>query len=159
MPVLTFDIESYTVNATQTSSGNGAGWRVIGLTSTSLAHGIRNHAAIYFFDSPPASFGVVTNVDQPNFNGLNVYGYCRKADFVDWYDMLRNESPLRLSCAYDGPDFDANKPSRTLFWVQIYTGQQEPLGEGSEGIATLQFPAAVDQALNRTAAPTDSQDG
>jgi hypothetical protein len=143
MPVLTFDVESYTVLTTQSGTSSAGAWRNLALTSTALAHGIRNRASIYFFENPSGTLGVVTNVDQPNYNGLNAYAYSRRADFADWYDMIRNERPMKFSCGYEGPDFDPSKPSRALYWVQLYTGLQEPPGEGPEETQTLTFSADV----------------
>jgi hypothetical protein len=143
MPILTFDVDSYTVLTTQTGTTSGGAWRHLSLTSTALAHNIRNRAGVFFFENPSSSLGVVVNVDQPNFNGLTAYAYCRKADFPDWYDLLRNERPLRFTCAYAGPDYDPNQSSRELFWVQLYTGQQEPPGEGPEEVQAQLFPTDV----------------
>jgi hypothetical protein len=66
---------------------------------------------------------------------------------VDWYDLLRNERPLKFSCAYAGPEYDPNKPSRELSWVQLYTGLQEPPGEGPEDVQSLTFSADVLETL------------
>jgi hypothetical protein len=151
MPVLMFDVESYTVLTTQSGTTPGGAWRNLSLTSTALAHGIRNRASIYFFANPPTgSLGVVVNVDQPNFNGLTAYAYCRKADFADWYDMLRNERPLRFVCAYEGPDYDPNRPARELWWVELLTGQQEPPGEGPEDVQAQLFTRDILDILRRT---------
>jgi hypothetical protein len=65
----------------------------------------------------------VTNVDQPNFNGISAYAYLFKADLAEWY----------------GPEYDASQPSRQLSWIQLYTGQPEPPGEGAEGHQALRF--------------------
>jgi hypothetical protein len=147
MPVLTFDVESYTVLATQSGTTAAGAWRMLSLTSTALGHGIRNHASIYFFENPPGILGIVTNVDQPNFNGLTAYAYCRKADFADWYDMLRNEQPITFQCGYAGPDYDPNTPSRPLSSVQLYTGLPEPPGEGPEDVQALTLTADMLTAL------------
>lgn len=142
MPSFTFDVESYTVLTTQSGTASMGAWRNISLTSTALAHGIRSRASIYFFEST-GTLGVVTNVDQPNFNGLTVYAYCLKADYDDWYDILRNEQPLKFSCAYAGPDYDPNQPTRQLWNLQLYTGLPEPPGEGSEDVQAKLFPSEV----------------
>jgi hypothetical protein len=147
MPTMTFEVESYTVLTTQSGISSAGAWRNISLTSPDLSHGIRNRASVFFFENPTGTLGVVNNVDQPNFNGLTAYAYCRKADFVDWYDMLRNEKPLKFTCAYAGPDFDPNQPSRELWWVQLYTGTQEPPGEGAEAVQAKLFPASVLEVL------------
>jgi hypothetical protein len=149
MPIQAFDVESYTVLTTQSGTSSGGAWRNLSLTSTALAHGIRNRASIFFFENPTGTLGVVTNVDQPNYNGLTTYAYCRKADFADWYDMLRNERPMKFSCGYAGPDFDPSKPARELYWVQLYTGLQEPPGEGPEEIQSLTFSADVLDMLKK----------
>lgn len=142
MPVLTFEIETYTLSAVQAGSTAASGaYRVLGLTSTALSHGIRDRATIYFLDSPGAGLGSVFNVDQPNFNGRSAIAYCRKAEFAELYDFLRNERPVRFSCYYDGPEFDPSKPSRSIFNWQLYTGQPEPPGEGPEGVLALQARA------------------
>jgi hypothetical protein len=143
MPILTFDVESYTVLTTQSGTTSSGAWRHISLTSTVLAHGIRNRASVYFFENLTGALGVVYNVDQPNFDGQTAYAYCRRADFGDWYDMLRNEQPLKFTYAYAGPDYDPNQPTRELWWVQLYTGLQEPPGEGPEDVQAKLFPADV----------------
>lgn len=89
----------------------------------------------------------MTNVDQPNFNGLNVFAYAYKADFSDWYDLTRNEAPLKFNCAYSGPDFDPNLSNRQLHWFQLYTGQPEPPGEGPEQLQAMLLPTEVVRSL------------
>jgi len=149
LPILTFTVESYTVLTTQTGVGAGGAWRHLLLTSPNLSHGIRNRASIYFFESGPTTLGIVYNVDQPNFNGLTAYAYCRKPDFAEWYDMLRNEAPLTCTFAYAGPDYDPNQSTRELWWIQLYTGQQEPPGEGPEDVQQAVFPVHVLEQLQR----------
>ena len=48
MPIVTFDVESYTVLTTQSGNSASGAWRNIGLTSPDLSHGIRNRASIFF---------------------------------------------------------------------------------------------------------------
>jgi hypothetical protein len=143
MPSVTFDVESYTVLTTQSGNAASGAWRLITLTSPDLSHGIRNRASVYFFPSGSNTLGVVSNVDQPNYNGLTAYAYCWKADFAEWYDILRNERPLKCTYGYAGPDYDPNQASRALWSIQLYTGQQEPPGEGPEQVQAMVFPAAV----------------
>jgi hypothetical protein len=61
MPLLTFEIESYTVITIQqggTSGGAASGtWRILRLTSPNQAHGIRVRAQIAFSDSQNTSLG------------------------------------------------------------------------------------------------------
>lgn len=138
MPDLSFEIDTYTISAVQSGSTASIGaYRVLTLTSTALAHGIRERATVYFLDSPSSGLGVVTNVDQPNFNGRTAYAYCRRTEFAEWYDLLRNERPMRFTCYYEGPDFDPSKPGRSIVAFQLYTGQPEPPGEGPEGAFAL----------------------
>ena len=143
MPSLTFEVESYTVLATQAGNTANGAWRNLYLTSPNLGHGIRSRASVYFFEGGSTTLGVVVNVDQPNYNGLTAYSYCRKADFADWYDMLRNERPVNCTCHYAGPDYDPNQPNRQLSSIQLYTGAQEPPGEGPEGVQSMQLPESV----------------
>jgi hypothetical protein len=143
MPIRTFDVETYTVLTTQRTITSSGAWRHIGLTSTALAHGIRNRASVFFFENLTGALGVVYNVDQPNFDGQTVYAFCRRADFRDWYDMLRNEKPLKFSYAYAGPEYDPNQSARELSWVELYTGLQEPPGEGPEDVQAMLFPADI----------------
>jgi hypothetical protein len=63
----------------------------------------------------------------------------RLRDFAEWYDILRNEKPLKCAFAYSGPDYDPNQPSRQLYWIQLYTGQPEPPGEGPEEVQARLF--------------------
>lgn len=153
MPVRNFDVETYTVLTTQSGATPSGAWRLLTLTSTALAHGIRTRASVFFFESGPSTLGVVSNVDQPNFNGQNIAAYCRKADFADWYDLLRNEQPLKLTYAYAGAEFDPNQPNRELWWLQLHTGQQEPPGEGPEEMHALLFPAEVRNRLQKAPSP------
>ncbi len=142
MPTMSFDIDTYTVLSSQSGTTSAGSWRTITLTSTALAHGIRSRATIYFFETPPSS-GVITNVDQPNANGLTAYAYGRKEDFPVWYDMLRNEAPMKFTCAFDGPAFDPAQATRNIYWFKLYTGQQEPPGEGAE-VGTSLMALALD---------------
>lgn len=151
MPSTTFTVETYTVVTSQSGTASSGSWRVLTLTSPDLAHGIRNRASVYFFETPPAP-GTVTNVDQPNLNGLSIYAYARKEDFTTWYDLLRNEKPMSFVCAYDGPNFDPSQPTRSLYWFQLFTGQQEPPGEGPEGAATALRIVALERALGTSEA-------
>ena len=152
---MTFDVESYTVLTTQAGNAANGAWRHISLTSPDLSHGIRNRASVFFFATGSSTLGVVYNVDQPNFDGLTAYAYCWKVDFGEWYDMLRNETPLRCTFAYAGPDYDPNQPRRELWWIQLYTGQQEPPGEGPEEVQAMQFPAEVLRMLRREQTEND----
>jgi hypothetical protein len=152
VPVVTFDVESYTVLTTQSGNTPSGAWRNISLTSPDLSHGIRNRASIFFFESGSTTLGVVTNVNQPNFNGLTAYAYCRKPDFAEWYDMLRNEKPLKCTFAYAGPEYDPNQPTRELWWIQLYTGQQEPPGEGPEEVQANLFSGEALDMLRGEAA-------
>jgi hypothetical protein len=138
MPESTFDVESYTV-LTSHSQG-GVSFRNVGLSSTALAHGIRIRASVYFLENKPATLGVVYNVDQPNFNGHSVYAYCWKPDYDDFYDLVRSESPLRFRYAYEGAAFDPGKPTRELYFVQLFTGMPEPPGEGPEDVSPAGLP-------------------
>jgi hypothetical protein len=148
MPIVTFDVESYTVSAHEQMQSTTGSYRTLALVSTALAHGIRTRATIFFFDTASATSGVVTNVDQPNFEGQRAYAYCRKPDFPGWYDLLRNEQPLKCTYAYDGAAFDANTPSRSLYWIQLYTGVAEPPGEGPEEVQNLMLPVGVLEVLH-----------
>ena len=128
MPSGSFEVETYTVFTSQ--SGGGGSFRLLALSSTPLAHGIRVKASLYYMSGTPADPGWVYNVDQPNFNGHTVYAYAPMADFRDVYDILRNEKPVNVSYFYDGPEFDPSKAWRKLFHLQLYTGLPEPPGEG-----------------------------
>ena len=136
MPSRDFEVESYTVNVNQWSPLTPSqATRFINLTSPNLGHGIRHQAVVHFFAPAQQSMiGLVYNVDQPNFQGHQIYPYCWKADFADWYDILRNERPLRFSYIYDGPEFNPNQGTSNLVLVQLYTGLPEPLGEGPESL-------------------------
>jgi hypothetical protein len=148
MPINTFDVESYTVLTNQAGTTVAGAWRNLGLTSTALSHGIRTRASVFFFDQP-GTIGVVYNIDQPNYNGQTAYANCRKGDYADWYDLLRNEQPLKCRYAYEGPEFDPSQPVRNLYWIQLYTGSPEPPGEGSEEIQAKLFPASILEMLKK----------
>jgi hypothetical protein len=130
MPEGTFEVESYTVLTSH--SANGASFRTIALTSTAIAHGIRNFARTYFLDNKLAVVGIATNVDQPNLLGHSVYAYCWKPDYDDFYDLLRSEKPIKFRYAFDGGAYDPSTPTRSLHFVQLFTGMPEPPGEGPE---------------------------
>jgi hypothetical protein len=158
--VATFDVESYTVVLSQIGGKPPGAWRVLILTSPALAHDIRNHASIYFFDPPPGGgTGLVHNVDQPNFDGIGVSAFLWKADFAAWYDLLRNEQPLKFAYYYDGEgSYDPNRPTRELFGVQLYTGLPEPPGEGPEDLQAKLFPAdALDLLRKAQDSGTDAE--
>ena len=79
----------------------------------------------------------------------------RQADFAAWYDILRNEAPLTFSCEYAGPAFDPATPSRTISWFQLFTGQQEPPGEGPDGASTALRLQALEGLRGRLAGGED----
>jgi hypothetical protein len=135
--VPSFEIEQYTVITSHSSPSSS--WRALTLTSVALAHGIRNRATLFYFESASSSIGVVTNVDQPNFNGHNVYAYLRKYDFADSYDMLRSEKPINLNYAYTPSEFNPQQGTRNLVWVQMGTGF-EPPGEGPQDVSPAGVP-------------------
>jgi hypothetical protein len=143
MPSGMFDIESYTLLTTQNGVSSSGAFRLVGLTGPALAHGIRTYASIYFFENPGSVLGIVNNVDQPNFNGRRAFAYLRKADFADWYDILRNEKPLKCYYSYAGADFDPNESVRSLLSISLSTGEPEPPGEGPEEVQAQQFPAEM----------------
>ena len=51
-----------------------------------------------------------------------------------------------------GPDNDPNQPTRQLWWIQLYTGQQEPPGEGPEELQGKPFSAETLDILRGEAA-------
>ena len=59
---------------------------------------------------------------------------------------------MSFVCAYDGPNFDPSQPTRSLYWFQLFTGQQEPPGEGPEGAATALRLVALERALGTSEA-------
>jgi hypothetical protein len=139
--VASFDVESYTVVLTQIGNEVPGAWRSLTLTSPETPHSGRHHASIFFFsDLSPGMFGRVSNVDQLNFQGHEVRVFLLKADFAAWYDVLRNERPLKFDYAYDDRH-DPSRPTRELFWVQLHTGRPEPPGEGPEDLQAMLFPA------------------
>jgi hypothetical protein len=112
------------------SHGNGTAWRAMGIYSVPAFHGIRSRGTVYFMDPKPQVVGTVTNVDQPNFNGLTFYAYAWKADYADFYELLRSEAPLYFFFAF--ADGNSSQPSRQLYSYQLGTAGFEPPGEGSE---------------------------
>jgi hypothetical protein len=130
VPTGTFDIASYTVAARQFGATSEGSSRRITLAGTVLTHGIQHDASIYFREAGIENLGVVSNVDQPNFEGHHITAIIRMEDFEDWYDLLRSESPLRLLYSYEGRDFDPERPRRRLEVIQLFTGLPELPGEG-----------------------------
>jgi hypothetical protein len=118
-------------------------WRDIGLVSPDLAHGIRHQAFVRLFEGGARELGVVTNVDQLNYDGHSIYAFGRKEDFPVWYDMLRNEAPVRFRYEYEGEENDPNRPVRRLRNIVLFTGLPEPPGEGPEEVAANLFPEEV----------------
>ncbi len=102
---------------------------------------------VHFMSTEASKLGIVTNVDQPNFDGLTAHAFCHKADFGEWYDIVRNEHPLTCTFSYAGPEYDPNQPTRDLFTIQVHTGTQEPPGEGPEEIQSKLFPESVLKVL------------
>jgi hypothetical protein len=150
----TFDVESYTVITSQIGTELPGAWRNLTLTSAALAHDIRHHASLFFFPDLTDSVGHVSNVDQLNFDGHRVYANLRKADFAAWYDILRNERPLKFFYNYDGEgSYDPNRPTREVFGVQLYTGLPEPHGEGPEDLRAKLFPADALDLLRKAQGP------
>ena len=135
MPGSTFEVETYTVLTNQSGTSSDGSWRTIVLSSTPSFHGNRHRASIYFVEPPPNALGGASFIAGTFSIGV----LCRKADFGVWYDMLRNEKPVKFSFAYDGPEFDPNQPNRLLLQVQLHTGEQEPPGEGPEDIQAKIF--------------------
>jgi hypothetical protein len=111
--------------------------------SLSGPNGLGNRAYVYFGEVPTNILGVVTNVDQPNFDGLTAYAFLRRPDFAEWYDILRNEKPLSCFSSYAGPEYAPNQPNRVLNRIELYTGQPEPPGEGAEEVQANLFPAEI----------------
>jgi hypothetical protein len=135
-----FDIKEYTVLCSQTSAPSVVNsYRALTLTSVALFHNIRNRATLYFFEPPPENLGLVTNVDQPNLNGHQIYAFLRKSDYAEVYDVLRSEKPVRLTYFYSPSEFNAQQSTRTLLSVQVGTGD-EPPGEGPEDVSPVELP-------------------
>ena len=44
-------------------------------------------------------------------------------------------------------------PTASYFWVQLYTGEQEPPGDGAEAVQAKLFPASVLEVLKRAKNP------
>jgi hypothetical protein len=72
-----------------------------------------------------------------------------KGEFSVWHDILRNEKPLNCTVSFSGPDFDPSQPVRTLYWMQLNTGMEEPPGEGPEGLKLMRLPLDVKEFLLR----------
>jgi len=157
--VAEFEVESYTVATEQSGPDPARAARRITLTSPALAHGIRPSARIFFSDRLGTILGVVDNVDQLNFQGHLVLARLAKDDFADWYDILRNEQPLRFLYGYEGEgSIDPSQSRRELFRVRLYTGLPEPPGEGEDDV--LQALLLKEDAPElRRAAESEAADG
>jgi hypothetical protein len=151
--VAIFDVESYTVITSQIGFRPAGAWRNLTLFSPDLPHRGRSNASIFFFpdlSTGGEATGHVFNVDQFNFQGHSVYAALRKPDFAAWYDILRNERPLKFLYAYDGEgSYDPNRPTREVYGVQLFTGRPEPPGEGPEDLQAKLFPADVLDVLRK----------
>jgi hypothetical protein len=157
--VAEFEVESYMVATQQSGPDLARAARRITLTSPALTHGIRPSASIFFSDIPRTRLGFVVNVDQLNFQGHRVLARLAKDDFADWYDILRNEQPLRFLYRYDGEgSIDPSQSRRELFRVRLYTGLPEPPGEGEDDV--LQALLLKEDAPElRRAAESEAADG
>jgi hypothetical protein len=157
--VAEFEVESYMVATVQSGPDSPGASRRITLTSTALTHGIRPSASIFFSDIPRTRLGVVVNVDQLNFQGHRVFARLWKGDFAAWYDILRNEQPLRFRYRYDGEgSIDPSQSMRELFTVRLYTGLPEPPGEGEDDdLQALVFKEDAPEL--RRAAESEAADG
>ena len=98
------------------------------MVSSDLSHGIRSRASIYFC-AGPQQLGVVTNVDQPNYNGLTAYAYCFKTDFAERHYFLRTSDRSSASSDTRGkPDYGSEQAIPCeLNWIPaIAPGAPEP---------------------------------
>jgi hypothetical protein len=156
--VAEFEVESYIVATVQDGPDSPGASRRITLTSPALTHGIRSSASIFLSDLPRTRLGVVVNVDQLNFEGHRVFARLWKNDFADWYDILRNEQPLRFFYRYEGEgSIDPSQSRRELFAVRLYTGLPEPPGEGEDDLQALLFKEDAPEL--RRAAESEAADG
>ncbi|MFC7738281.1 hypothetical protein ACFQX4_21210 [Roseomonas sp. GCM10028921] len=89
---------------------------------------------IYFSGGTVFPGGIVNNVDQPNYEGHTVTAWWGLSDFATWYDILRNEQPLKFRYSFEGSDFDPKQPQRLLQEMELFTGSPEPPGEGPEDL-------------------------
>jgi hypothetical protein len=134
VPLVDFDIESYVVRISHPATRPS--FRKITLTGPALDHGIRIHAVVGFYDDPPEQFGIVRNVNPMDYIGHNVHAWLPKVDFNDWYDVLRNEAPLLLQYRYDPDAYDVEHfpYTRKLTFISLFTGSDEPPGEGPDDL-------------------------
>lgn len=117
-----FLIKDYTLNIARNSSTQ---FRVIGLSSPVMTHGIVNRATLYFFPSYTTLNGSVQNVGGLNYNGIHVVGMIPVADFEMMYRVIQTEAPVTLVYQH-GTSSTTTKP---LTYVAIITGPEVP-GEG-----------------------------
>ncbi len=127
-----FEVETYTVSITASSS-DSAQPRML-LVSPDLAHGIRNRANLIFEPTPQGfidnnSNGYATNVGGANFDGITIVAWMSSGVFDDVYDLIRNESPVRVVFHYK--DIPGNPSSTTKYLTSIRVGTEaEVPGEG-----------------------------
>ena len=88
-------------------------------------------------------------------NLLGVLDDVSATGLVLWYDILRNEAPLNLQYSYEDGGFDQDQPTRQLTEIKLFTGLQEPPGEGPEDLvepilATLARSAAAAEGADES---------
>jgi hypothetical protein len=139
--LLDIEVDSYGVIA---NSGTGqAEWRALSLMSAPPAGGRhragRHHVYIEFSWTPGTAQGRAGTITEVNTTHTDVKAFCCKQDFADWYDILRNEAPVRFRCEYK--DAQPGQVERNVNWVQLCSGSTEPPGEGSDTGKTNEAPA------------------
>ncbi len=127
-----FDVETYTVSVA-TSTGDTAQPRLV-MTSPDLTHGIRHRLTI-LFESTPKTFrdekavGYATNVGGANYDGINVLCWMSPSMFDEVYDMVRNESPIKV--VFSHKDLPKAPTSTTKFVRHLRVGTDDEVpGEG-----------------------------
>lgn len=127
-----FDVESYQVSIG--AGSNDSFHPRLFLVSPDLSHGIRVRFYL-FFESVPATYsaengiGIGANVGAANFNGPTFWGYMSPSAFDDVYDLVRNESPIKVNYFYR--QFPNAAPTTKLL-TSVTVGTMDELpGEGS----------------------------
>lgn len=121
MPTNSFEVEEYEVRVSPREYIT----RRMTVRSPVMSHGIQNRALLAFFENPPTSEGVATNVGGLNYDGQTVYAYFDDDSFEEMYHLLQSEAPVYFHYGYQ----NGSTTTRDLYSADLRTTAEE-VGEG-----------------------------
>lgn len=125
-------IASYTVGTNQQRNTDQIDFhrRWIGLIPKSPTPEVQ-HIVIYFYNGETVADGSNVGYVTPETTHY-VVGFAHISDFEDMYHILQSEKPIRF--------FWWLANSNQLYGFQIYTGSNEPVGEGPKDFTKSVLP-------------------